>query len=612
MDIVERNRYQTMTDTVHFTSVRFHHYKSFRDYSLGVQRFNILVGPNNSGKSTILGAFRILSEGIRKANARNPILFPGPNGETRGYQVDLTDIPVATENLFFDYDESEPATITFRLSNGNQLLLFFPERGVCFLICQTQGRPVTSTSTFRTEFKVSIGFVPILGPVEHDEQVYQKEAARLALLTYRAARNFRNIWYHYPDEFEEFRGLIQSTWPGMDIGRPEIDTSHEKPLLRMFCPEERIPREIFWSGFGFQVWCQMLTYVVRGRTSSLFMIDEPDIYLHADLQRQLLGILNTLGPDILIATHSTEIISEADPDDLVVINKRFASGKRMKDPSELQHIFHVLGSDLNPILTQLAKTKRALFVEGKDFQVFSRFARKIGLEAVANRSEFAVIPVEGFNPGKVRDFIHGMETTLGAKVITSVIFDRDYRSADECEAELAVLRKHCRSAHIHSCKELENFLLIPEPLKRAVERRVAERNRRTGGNIRFAEDVGDLLITLTEPMRHRIQAHYLARRRDFEQSRRSGRDDSTIEEHLLAEFDSVWSDKKKRIMVVPGKEALSALNSYLQKKYSVTLSMTLIVESFRREEVPEEMTQLLNEINAFRQMGVEESVQEEH
>ena len=86
----------------------------------------------------------------------------------------------------------------------------------------------------------------------------------------------------------------------------------------MFCPEERIPREIFWAGFGFQVWCQMLTHVIQSEGASLFLIDEPDIYLHADLQRQLLGLLQNLGPDILIATHSTEIITEAEPDDILL------------------------------------------------------------------------------------------------------------------------------------------------------------------------------------------------------------------------------------------------------------------------------------------------------
>jgi len=573
-----------MTGSSHFTSVRFHRYKAFRDYSLSLARFNVLVGPNTSGKSTVLGAFRILAEGIRRASARNPMLVPGPHGQTRGYSLDLLDIPAATENVFFNYGDSEPATVTFRISNGNELLLFFPEPGKCLLICQTRGRPVTSTTVFKSQFDVSIGFVPILGPVEHDEPLFQKEAARLALLTYRAARNFRNIWYHYRDDFDAFRNLIQSTWPGMDIARPEVDITHERPLLRMFCPEERIPREILWSGFGFQVWCQMLTYIVRGGQSSLFMIDEPDIYLHADLQRQLLGILKNLGPDILIATHSIEIISEADPDDLVVINKNSASGKRIRDPSELQHVFHVLGSNLNPILTQLAKTRRALFVEGKDFQVFSRFARKLNLDQVANRSDFAVIPVEGFSPDKVRDFAHGMEITLGTRVLTAAIFDRDYRSQDECKAELVLLKKHCHMAHIHTRKELENFLLVAEPLKRAIDRRVAERSRRTGEDVCFADDVALLLMALTEPLRHRVEAKYLARRRQYEKSRRTGLDDSTIEEGLLGEFDQVWNDKARRLLLIPGKETLSALNTYLQETYGVTVSASLIVECFRKEE----------------------------
>jgi hypothetical protein len=107
--------------------------------------------------------------------------------------------------------------VKFRLSNGNELLLFFPESGACYLICQPRGAGIRSTTQFKREFNAPIGFVPILGPVEHDEILYQKEAARLALLTHRASRNFRNIWYHYPDSFDEFRELVNSTWPGMDI-----------------------------------------------------------------------------------------------------------------------------------------------------------------------------------------------------------------------------------------------------------------------------------------------------------------------------------------------------------------------------------------------------------
>ena len=585
----------------HFTSVRFHHFKSFREYSLSLSRFNILVGPNNSGKSTILSAFRILSEALRKAQSRSPEWVAGPRGLVRGYIVDLKDVPVATENVFFDYDDSTPVSVRFRISNGNELLLYFPERGSCYLICETRSRPVTSPTTFKSQYNVSIGFVPILGPVEHNEELFRKEAARLALLTPRAARNFRNIWYHYPEDFAEFRNLVKTTWPGMDIRQPEIDVSHDRTFLRMFCPEDRIPREIFWAGFGFQVWCQMLTYAVRGKDKSLFVIDEPDIYLHADVQRQLLGILKALGPDILIATHSTEIITEAEADDLVVVNKRMQSGKRLKNPSQLQQVFQTLGSNLNPTLTQLAKTRRALFVEGKDFLVLSRFARKLNLDQVANRSEFAVIPVEGFNSAKIRDFLGGMETTLGNKVVGGVIFDRDYRSAGECKKEMELLSRSCSFAWIHDRKELENFLLIPEALEVAVKRRIDDRNKRTNVSTDTDIKMREFLLNLTEPFRHRVQARYLARRRSFEKVKGPALDDSTVEEQLLREFEDAWGDLESRLLLVPGKEVLANLNTYLQSHFGISITSSLVVDCCPIELVPAEMKSLLKALDDFRQ-----------
>ena len=136
----------------------------------------------------------------------------------------------------------------------------------------------------------------------------------------------------------------------------------------------------------------MLTHLVKSRQSSIFLIDEPDIYLHSDLQRQLMNLLGGLGPDVLLATHSTEIVSEAEADEIVLIDRSKRFAKRLKDPTQLFEVFSGLGSNLNPILTQLAKTRRVIFVEGKDFQLFSRYARKLHLDNVSSRSGFAVIP----------------------------------------------------------------------------------------------------------------------------------------------------------------------------------------------------------------------------
>jgi hypothetical protein len=188
-----------------------------------IHPFNILVGPNNSGKSTILAAFRILAAAMRKASSRRPEVVQGPRGKTWGYSVDLTTISVAEENIYFNYDDSESAFVRFTLSNKNDLLLYFPEQGSCNLIVATDsGRKIDSPASFRGQFNCPIGFVPILGPVEHNEPLFEKEAARRALFSYQAARNFRNIWHHYPEKFTTFQTALRATWPGKHCLRENL------------------------------------------------------------------------------------------------------------------------------------------------------------------------------------------------------------------------------------------------------------------------------------------------------------------------------------------------------------------------------------------------------
>src|SRR3990170_2494663 len=591
-----------MPEIHQFTSIQFRNYKALKRYSVSLSDFNVLVGPNNAGKSTIIGAFRILSEGMRKASAKKPQYIP--QIDAWGYRVPLEDLPIATENIFSDYDDSRSAVIDFRLSSGNRLELIFPETDVCYLICRTKNREIRSPSDFRREYRASVGFVPILGPVEHNEFLFQKEAARMALLTHRASRNFRNIWHHYPDGFETFQALIRSTWPGMDIQAPEVDFNSTKAILHMFCPEERFPREIYWAGFGFQVWCQMLTYIVRAKDDSLLIIDEPDIYLHSDLQRQLVNLLKNLGPDILLATHSTEIISEADPGDLLVINKKEQSAKRIQDLSQLQSVFSVLGSNLNPILTQLAKSRRAIFVEGKDFQILSAFARKLGKQAVANRSDFAVIPLDGYNPQRFIDFCKGMEMTLGSRFLKAVILDRDYRAEDEIGEDYARLKKNADMVHIHSKKEIENYLLDPAVIDRAIKNRILEHNKRTDAGINFDEEAPDILGKITAEMKSRVFGQFLSKRTASYKIKNPGWDQATISQKILDEFEAIWSNLSKRLEVIPGKEVFSELNKYLQEYYKVSLSAMSIINVMYVEEIPSEIKTLIINVDDYRKIQI--------
>lgn len=590
-----------MTELHQFSQVDFRRFKAFKAFRFDVKHFNILVGPNNAGKSTILAAFRILAAAMRRAIAQKATLVSGPVGIQYGYNIDLRTISVAEENIFYNYETTDAAEVTFRLANGNILTLYFPAPEVCLLLPDAQGKSYSTPAAFRKQFNCSIGFVPILGPVEHHEDLYQKEAARLALFSYTAARNFRNIWHHYPEKFDEFRTMPSQTWPGMDIQRPEIDRSHLKPRLHMYCPEQRIPRELFWSGFGFQVWCQMLTHLIQSSEVSLFLIDEPDIYLHSELQRQLLALLRNLGPDILIATHSTEIITEAETDDIVLVNKNRKSARRIKDPSQLQEVFGILGSSMNPILTQLAKTRRVLFVEGKDFQILGKFARKLDSIRVGNRSDFAVVPIDGFNPERARSLKAGMEATLGAKVLAAAILDRDYRCIGECEAIRRDCEDFCEYVTIHSRKEVENFLLVPEAIDRTAAQKINERVRRTRIARTYKPEAAKILFEHSEDRKNYVTSQILNERGRFERLRSPGLHPTQVDEMALDELESVWRNPLARLDLISGKEALSAFNRFLQDSYGVSITSTSIIDAMRVHEIPTEIVALVERLAEFSQ-----------
>ena len=88
------------------TSVQFRNFKALQNFSISLDHMNVLVGPNNSGKSTVIGAFRVLSMGLRRAAARNPELL-GPGNFARGYRIPGASLPITMENAQTNYQDVE-------------------------------------------------------------------------------------------------------------------------------------------------------------------------------------------------------------------------------------------------------------------------------------------------------------------------------------------------------------------------------------------------------------------------------------------------------------------------------------------------------------------------
>lgn len=583
---------------MHITSVRFDHFKAFTDYLVRLESMNILVGPNNSGKSTVIGAFRALAAGLRLARHRRPERIAVGDDDWIGYRLPETVIPISLENVQTDYG-GRSARIKFALSNGNSLDLEFPGPGRCILVPRPRGTIVTTPARFRAAFPIEIAVVPVLGPVEHREILRERDTVVRGLSTHRASRHFRSYWHHFPDGFDQFSELVRSTWPGMDIQKPEI-TDRMAGELSLFCLENRITRELYWAGFGFQVWCQLLTHLVRADTSTVVVADEPEIYLHPDVQRQLLGILRDLNTDVLVATHSSEIMAEADPSEILLINKRQRKAERLTDVAGVQRAMTAVGSIQNITLTVLSRNRRVVFVEGDDdFRLLRRFARRLGYKELGAGIGLTALSSGGFGSWqRITTLAAGITRTLGTPLLIAAVYDRDYFCKEEVDHVKGQLEQTLQLAHVHSSKEIENYLLVPTALDRAIQRAVEERAARRGLDVPDVPAAADLLNRTTATLRDEVQAQLIARRTDFLRS--TGIDPAQLTRGTLASFNGLWDTLESRLSLVPGKIVLRSLRDIVQRDFGVVLTDSRIIDAFHRDEIPQDLQTLIRVLDEFR------------
>ena len=127
-------------------------------------------------------------------------------------------------------------------------------------------------------------------------------------------------------------------------------------------------RDLMVEGSGFLQWLSVFALATDPGIDVL-LLDEPDAHLHSSLQEQLLesleGITSATGKQILIATHSTEILRNAEPADILHIRSGGQGGRYLTEERQKAGMLAGLGSDYAPRIDRAKRTKRILFVEGR-------------------------------------------------------------------------------------------------------------------------------------------------------------------------------------------------------------------------------------------------------
>lgn len=573
-------------------------FRRFTRFSLKLRQGNILVGPNNTGKSSILDAFRILDACYRHTRKRNPsFLNIQDEGIFDGYEVPDSVLPFSLANITTNYNNDD-AILEFRLSNkARGIVRLHPDRFTRFYIV-SNGKRLNTSSKFRREFDFRAVIVPTLAPLEADEAYVLDETVRRNSTTRLASRNLRNIWLRESEaEFAKFSREVSDAWPGVELSRPER-TPPPNPIVQLFYTENRMTREVQWSGFGFQAWLQILTHLRRGAGETTLIIDEPDIYLHPDLQKRLLRTIRNRFSQFIMATHSIEIINDAHASEVVSIGANARSGKRINTEDDYASLYRYLGSADNADFARIARVKRVIFVEGRDGKILRRLAGRLGFNHLADAQGPPVVQLGGFaNSPRAAHAIWAFQQVLDLEIEGFCVFDRDYR----CNEQIAHFLKEMEGTGITTMvfgrKEIENYLLLESALLKALLSRIRARKGSTEGAT--LADVRIWLQEATEETRFKVSSQREAHVLEYYREIRDGRSEANLLEQEKVSFEEIWRDLNTRLIYVPGKEVLSRFNEIVQRELKVSLTDVMIITQITRGDVDTELIEVLEALNRF-------------
>jgi predicted ATPase len=563
---------------------------------------HLLVGANNAGKSTIVEALRLLSlvanrPGLQAGEVPSWLgdTAAAPSGvspSTAGMDLDLG---AATFHGYTD----PPARIIGAFTSGAKIDFFVGADAAVFAVMRDRkGAPVRTPKQREAAGISRIAAQPQVGPVQRQELLRDAAYIRRAVDSSLAPLHFQNQVYLLQEYWEPFRAAAESTWPGLQLYCPEVvddfdDSRHvDITRVRMLVRDGPFTGELSSMGHGLQMWLQMLWFLARSRNATTVVLDEPDVYMHADLQRRLIRFLSAGAsrPQLIVATHSVEMMAEVEPSDVVIVDATRARSRAARDTADLQKAISDLGGVHTLQYARLWSSRRCLLVEGKDTDVLSPMYNLLypTLDPLDAAARFSIGGWAGWGYGVgIARFVREGDR----EVMVYSILDSDYWWPEQLADRRASATKHDIGLHIWTRKEIENYLLDPALIHRIIAR------RRKGNDV-TVDDVTTVLEEQAETLRDVVIKGYLDCHPDRALSASSKLDEATNY------VSNNWTSLEAKLAVVPGKRLLRMTSKWSQDRFRVPFGVGTLVKEMQSDEIPREIRAVLDAIKLRAPMPV--------
>ena len=564
-------------------------YRGFRKHSISFGKISIVVGRNNAGKSTIIEALRLVS--VVAARARHftyreppewldiPLRFRCVTPSLRGMDFDY-------RNLHYQYKEP-PSIIRAYFESGEQISIFLnSEREEIFATIYEKGRNAVTSKSEASHLKFNaIEIMPQTGLIAKRERLLNEEYVRSNLYTNLSPLHFRNQLHIFPELFDEFRNLTESTWPHLQVKELHVDRV-ESGEITLLVRDGIFVAEVGWLGQGLQSWLQTTWFLSRVKGEDTVVFDEPDVFLHADLQRKLVRFLTQKYRQTIIATHSLEIISDVPPENIIVVDRESKKSDAAPTLPAVQTVIDNLGGSNNLQLMRLWNAKRCIFVEGDDMDFLDIFHSKLYRDSENPLKSIPNIPLGGGG-----NWQHAVGAAIGfknagdEKISAYCFLDRDYKTDDEVDEIERKARAKGLELVFWKRKEIENYVLVPDAIRRLIVNRKAKQAG-TGPKI---STIGDRLDRICNEVKQDVV--------DFVAGEILRADKSiglpTANRKARMLIEKRWSTLSGKLAVVPGKKVVSELSKWSKKSYNISFSALSIARELKVEEIDDEIRETI-------------------
>lgn len=392
---------------------------------------NVLIGGNNSGKSTLIQGIHFAFTLFQSLNiatkwpaqtkkattigATELIYIPSDDPYTLGYGGRLLE------------DEEKAISLNFIFDDGNEIGVSVRKgRNTNILVEPKNVELARKISNLESPFTI---FSPGLAGVSRNES-YVSDGVLLRVLA-RGDANIvlRNILYRLKqkEEWLKFESDVAEIFPGIIINVSFNSTVDQFIQVTISDGDKDVPLDL--AGTGLLQVIQILAYL-HLFSPRIIILDEPDSHLHPNNQRLLCSLLKTISEErdvqVIITTHSRHVLDAMYNDARLLWVQE--GEVRVVAPEDQVDLLMELGAlDIKEKLRS-GRFEYVVLTEDKNSNFFDILMRNSGFDS----ENTALLPYNGVTSVHLlKPLIRQIKDISDAVVI--VHRDRDYLYPDEIE-----------------------------------------------------------------------------------------------------------------------------------------------------------------------------------